>query len=444
MNDALRKKNREDSGADPVADAPFLPPNQRKAKKWYVILAALALLGGAIIGGTVLWQTQANRSPFLKTPLPAKPPTGSAEDTADPSSMRAAPQRSAFPSRAPSTNEPPPKSTDLTVTEPPSQTKALPPPGVSKSVPHQNQPLATEPAAAETPAEQTATKVEIKTNSPALEGSQPSPTSGRPQKDMAFEPGPNSSAGSWQSLPQPVIRSRTDTPPVMTVNPSSSKSSHAADENGTSGHSETDLFYQKALACHRSGRLAQAARFYRNVLSIDADHHQALLNLAAVYIAQGDFNQAHPILKQLEGFDPRPNGVLLNLAITALGNNDAQAALSYLDQAQVTADAPLWQIQFHRALALARLNRFSEALTLYKQVETKRPGDYRIKFNLALTYDALGDYPQALYYYDGVLKADQTSQNERSSIVRRMELLRRYLNTHSSQAKRQSHGKTHR
>jgi thioredoxin-like negative regulator of GroEL len=163
-----------------------------------------------------------------------------------------------------------------------------------------------------------------------------------------------------------------------------------------------------------------------------------------VYIEQGNFNEAAPILKHLEGLDPRPNGVLLNLAITSLGNNDPEAALSYLDQAEETADTSFWQIQFHRALALARLNRLSEALSLYKKVESKRPGDYRVQFNLALTYDALEDYPQALDYYEKMLKADQTSEKDRSSIVRRVELLRRYLYTNQSQAKRQHDGKTHR
>jgi Flp pilus assembly protein TadD len=217
--------------------------------------------------------------------------------------------------------------------------------------------------------------------------------------------------------------------------PFSPQSSHAAEQIQMSSNSDANLFYQKALACHRGGRLDEAARFYRSALETNANHNEAMLNLAAVYIETGRFDQAHPILKRLEKATPRPSGVLLNLAITALGNSAPETALAYLDQAEKAADSPFLQIQFHRAVALARTNRFSEALTLYKQVEAKRPDDYRVKFNMAVTYDALEDYPHALHYYETLLKAPgntSTSQSDRQSILKRVDMLRRYLNATQS------------
>lgn len=442
MNDALRKKNREDSGADPIVDAAMPPINQRKAKKWVFILAALILISGSLIGGGVWWRAKGNGSLFVKHTQPAKT-ARTAKDATEQAKMGVSPGPVAFPSTMPGTDVPQLDSAELKEASTPYPKSAFPDALDSDKRTDPKPLISPQTVAAETPPEQAATTV-AQTNRPALEGARPSLTEMAPQNDRIFEPGPGSSPLPLKPQANKFPRSRAVTHSGKTATPISSKTTRVADNDTMPGLSDTDLFYRKALACHRSGRLAEAARFYRNVLKTDANHRQALLNLAAVYIEQGDFNEATPILKQLEGFDLRPNGVLLNLAITSLGNDDPEAALSYLDQAAETADAPFWQIQFHRALALARLNRLSEALALYKKVESKRPDDYRVQFNLALTYDALKDYPQALHYYAKMLKADQTSEKDRSSIVRRVELLRRYLYSNQSQAKRQQDGKTHR
>ena len=443
MNDALRKKKREDSGADPVVDAAMPPIKQRKTKKWVFILATLILMGGSLLGSVVWWRAKDDGALYITRPQPAKT-TRSANDATEHSQIRVSPSPVAFPSTVPGVEAPQANAAEPTATPPPHRNTAFPNSLDSDKLTDPKPLLSTQSAATETLPEQAATAV-VETNRPALEGARLSSTTVVPKNDRLFEPGPDPSRLPQQPQQNKGTRSQAVTQSGITATPSSSKSSHVADnKNTTPGLSDTNLFYHKALACHRSGRLAEAARFYRNVLETDANHRQALLNLAAVYIMQGDFNEAQPILKQLEGFDPRPNGVLLNLAITSLGNDDPEAALAYLDQAESAADAPFWQIQFHRALALTRLNRLPEALALYKKVENKRPGDFQVQFNLALTYDSLGDYPQALHYYESVLKADQTSQQDRSSITRRMEVLRRYLNINQSQSKRQYDGKTHR
>ena len=442
MNDALRKKNREDVGADPIADAAMPPINRRKTKKWVLILAALILIGGSLIGGVVWWWVKGNGSLYAQRPQPAET-ARLAKDATEQSKMRVSPGPVALPSSVPGTDVTQADSAERKAPPPSHQDAAFPDSLDADQLTDPKPPFSTETVVVDPLPGQTA-KTAAQANRPALEGTHPSSTEMVPKNDRIFEPGPNPSPPPQQPKANNITRSREVTHSDITVAPISSKSSRVGDKETTPGLSDTDLFYRKALACHRGGRLAEAARFYRNVLKTDANHRQALLNLAAVYIVQGDFNAAAPILKRLEEFDPRPDGVLLNLAITSLGNDDPEAALSYLDQAEATADAPFWQVQFHRALALARLNRLSEALALYKQVESKRPDDYQVQFNLALTYDALKDYSQALHYYEKVLKADQTSAKDRSSIVRRVELLQRYLYTNQSQVKRQHDGKTHR
>ena len=167
---------------------------------------------------------------------------------------------------------------------------------------------------------------------------------------------------------------------------------------------EEDLFYKKARAYHRNGRLAEAIRLYRQVLKAHSSHPDAMLNLAAAYMQQGRYIQAAPLLERLERSTPRPQGVLLNLAMAAIGMDAPEKALDYLDRAAALSDATPWEIRFHRAVAFARMNRLPEALDLYREVETERPGDPRLQFNLAVTCDALGFYPEAVAHYEAVLR----------------------------------------
>jgi thioredoxin-like negative regulator of GroEL len=427
MNDALRKKNRETPGDQPATEFSVAPPGPRNIRKWLIVLAALMLLGGAIFGGIVLQQSAGGASLLTKRPLPAQ--------TRDPAAMES-------PATVPwEKTGSLPAGTGEKATPPPSEDLAgtvghAPVPRPSASAMAGKDQISPPPSIA--PAEAPARQVMTEMNSTPLGGDRPAPTESPRQVSKAFEPGPDPVVNPPHPAPAASSRSRPAAIPLSEARPQTPNPNRAAKKTRATTVSDTDLFYQKALACHRSGRLAQAQRFYRGVLETDANHRQAMFNLAAVYIEEGHFNQAQPLLKRLEKVSPRPKGVLLNLAITAIGIGTPQVALDELNRAEAAEDALPWQIHFHRAVALAQLNRLSEALALYRQVESRRPEDYRLQFNLALTHDALGIYPEALHYYEVVLKGpNQASESDRQSIRQRVGLLRRYLSTTPSQAKRQ-------
>lgn len=275
------------------------------------------------------------------------------------------------------------------------------------------------------------------TTAPPLENEPPEPVVAPPPPPSDIEPGP--APPDRAPIPVESLSSETEKriSPVIKPKPIPHKSA-LAKRKAPPPSDQSELFFRKAAACHRVGRLQEAARFYRSVLKADADHREATANLAAVYIEQKNFNQAFLLLRRLEKATPRPEGVLLNLAIASMGNQAPNAALGFLDRAEAAGDAPEWQIRFHRAVAMASLNRLPEALTLYKAVESQRPDDYRVKFNLAITHDALGDYPQALDYYNALLKADHpVTQADRPAIISRIGALTGYLNRLQSQGKRQ-------
>ncbi len=203
-----------------------------------------------------------------------------------------------------------------------------------------------------------------------------------------------------------------------------------AQTNASSGvpSDEIEPFYRKALTNHREGRLAEALRLYRKVLAADPNHEGAMMNLAAIALAQADYRQAQTLLTRLAHRQPRPKGVLLNLAIAAIGIGDHSTALAYLDRAGQESDAPTWDIRFHRAVAYSQLNRPQDALALYEAVMAERPDDPRLRFNLAVTYDRLGDYEKALPHYEAAVHHNGASPKmDEAAITRRIRTLRRHL-----------------
>ena len=371
MNDALRKKECEDSGDKPFTDVFAPPPAKRKARKWFFLLAVPVVLAFIVLAGMAFLRHRANDSLLAGHP-PVKRVKGET-----PQEQQSTPQPS-----------------NTTVAE--------------ATAPVDGKPMA-------------------QVSAPPMEEKRPEPPKATPPPPRDFEPGPISVAKA-----QPTVK------PIATTRPVTAQPIETDKKPAPSSQSDADLFYRKAVACHRGGRLTEAARFYNSALASDANHRQAMANLATVYIEQGNSDQALPLLEHLEKADPIPDGVLLNLAIVAMDRQAFEKALDYLDRAQVANNAPAWQIRFHRAAALAHLNRLPEALALYQKVETQRPDDYRVKFNLALAHDALGDYPQALAYYGTLLKGKAPEvQEDRPAIVSRVGVLRRYLNQSQSQEKRQ-------
>lgn len=58
---------------------------------------------------------------------------------------------------------------------------------------------------------------------------------------------------------------------------------------------------------------------------------------------------------------------------------------------------------------MAKRGLWSEALFRFKRAAEQRPGDAKILNNLAVAYEAIGQYDNALLAYKEALKADQTN-----------------------------------
>src|SRR5215469_8817994 len=129
-------------------------------------------------------------------------------------------------------------------------------------------------------------------------------------------------------------------------------------------HSATTDLFNVALRYHRNGRLAEAERLYRQVLSVDPSHAQSLHSLGLLAHQAG-----------------HPDAAIERITLAIAANNRVP--------------------EFHHDLGyiLGEAGRASEAVTCYQRALTLKPNLVETRTNLAMMLQDLGRVDQAISHY---------------------------------------------
>ncbi|MBU1053355.1 MAG: tetratricopeptide repeat protein [Proteobacteria bacterium] len=193
-------------------------------------------------------------------------------------------------------------------------------------------------------------------------------------------------------------------------------------------------FYEKAVQYHMQKRLKEAIMMYRQVLDKDPHNRDALFNLSCAYLEHREPTAALPILNDLYENDPNNPLVIINLAIARIETGEPEIAISLLDTAQNISGMPLFDIYFHKAAAFSSLWQLDEAMSFYKMAEKKDPGNNRLIFNMAVLYDKMENYNEALRYYLIFLKNNGWASNiEKESVEERVQILTVFIEKKQNQ-----------
>ena len=199
-----------------------------------------------------------------------------------------------------------------------------------------------------------------------------------------------------------------------------------------------DLFFKKAVSYHRQNKLKMAIQMYLEVLAGNPEHPDALLNLSSAYIQSSTFSKARPLLKKLRSFDTGNPQVLLNFAIVEIGLGRPNKAIIYLERSEGLTEEPQFEIYFHRGVALSHLEELDKALVWYKRAEKLSENNPLLLFNMAVAYDKLERYDEALRYYVVLLNnADAPiSVKEKKKVGDRISVLRMFVARQESRHQR--------
>jgi len=188
------------------------------------------------------------------------------------------------------------------------------------------------------------------------------------------------------------------------------------------------IFYRKAQAYHRHKNFEMATEMYRRVLQEDPGHCDALFHLSSIYMEQSTYAEAYPLVTELVRRKPDDPQGLANLAIAEIALGRPEQAISHLDKALTLEDPPRFKIYFHQGVARSKLHRLEEAIAWYRKAENLDPGRAHLLFNMAVTFDRLERYNEALDCYARFLMArESSSPRERRDVEARIGVLMAYL-----------------
>ncbi len=180
--------------------------------------------------------------------------------------------------------------------------------------------------------------------------------------------------------------------------------------------------FQKALALHQQGELAQAEALYRAILQQAPKHFDALHLLGVIACQRTQYEAAVRLIGEALQLDPNSAAAHSNQGIALSGLKRPAEALACYDRA-LALRPDYAEALNNRGTALRELGRDGEALASYEAALRLRPDDVAAWLNHARTLHHLERYEEALASYDRALTitpGDAETLNNRGEALRRL------------------------
>ncbi len=160
---------------------------------------------------------------------------------------------------------------------------------------------------------------------------------------------------------------------------------------------------QKGLSLHQSGRGAEAARLYEQVLAKDPRQPAANHLLGLVHLSQGRNAEAVDRLSRAVKARPEDSQYLSNLGVALNAAGRSIEAVEVLQRA-ILANLEFAEAYSNLGMAFRNLKRFDDAVSVYRRATRLKPNEAGFHFNLANSlrdagymFDAESAYRRAVH-----------------------------------------------
>jgi len=183
--------------------------------------------------------------------------------------------------------------------------------------------------------------------------------------------------------------------------------------------------FSAGLAHHQAGRLAQAEMHYRDTLALQPDHADALHLLGVIASQVGRHDVAVDLIGRAIELD-RSNAIYhSNKALALAGLQRFEEAIKSYDRA-LAARPNNAEVHYNRGNALMALGRSEEALETYTRAILAKPNYAEALSNHGAALAALGRNEEALESYDRALAIAPASCDALSNRGNALKSLRRF------------------
>jgi len=163
----------------------------------------------------------------------------------------------------------------------------------------------------------------------------------------------------------------------------------------------SDLFAQ-AVHHHQAGRLAEAEKLYRRILSLDARHTDALHLLGVMAYQTGNLDEAVARYEQALAIKPDFPKALYNLGVALQARGRLDEAIVRYEQALAIKPKNAEALS-NLGIALQDQGRIDEAIARYEQALVIKPDFPKALSNLGVALQARGRLDEAIVRYEQAL-----------------------------------------
>ena len=139
------------------------------------------------------------------------------------------------------------------------------------------------------------------------------------------------------------------------------------------------LFLDRAIAAQKAGNYDESLSYYIKALNLEPANPDIHFNIGTAFQAKGDYARAKKAYAKAIELDPKDSEA-----------QDAIASLNDQQQDKLITDA------FSQAIKLQEAGNHAEALKIYNRISRDKSTDDSLFYNMAVSYQALGDYDNAI------------------------------------------------
>ena len=170
--------------------------------------------------------------------------------------------------------------------------------------------------------------------------------------------------------------------------------------------------FAEAVQHHQSGRLAKAEPLYRQILTAQPDHAEALHMLGLLAHQGGHHEAAHSLMSQAIAFLPEDAGCFANLCdvLRVLGRFDESVAAG---RRAIALRPDFANAHNNLGNVLKDMGRTAEAIAAYRATLALAPDDPEAKWNHSLLQLVHGDYARGWPLYEARWDTDRLRASRR-------------------------------
>lgn len=172
---------------------------------------------------------------------------------------------------------------------------------------------------------------------------------------------------------------------------------------------QADAHHYLGVVNEQTGARADAEKNYRRALDLQPDLQESSVNLAALLIDAGKFDEAASLMKKAIAKDPKNASLQVNLGMALSGKNDVDGANKAFEEAvKLDPNSGITLVTY--AGHLSRSGKRDEAVAKLKQAEKVSGNDAGVLASVALEHKALKDFKSCVAVLDKAVQVKDVAE----------------------------------